>query len=301
MNLYLSQPNFLESTLKNSGNQLEILQTLQSFLVTGRPLVFEECIIWARLEFEKRFTNEIQQLLYNFPKDSITSSGHPFWSGPKRCPTPVFFDWNDEEHVNFIVSAAQLHAANYGLNGDVSMDVYKKTLDNLIIPEFTPRSGVKIQVSDSDTDNAPSMNVEKDELAQLADSLPPPSSLAGYRLSPIEFEKDFDLHVEFVTSASNLRARNYGIQRADKHKTKFVAGKIVPAIATTTSLVTGLICLELYKVLVHCLPSDHRSRMAKMIWIPTKTVSSIWLSPSWHFPPLLHRPNSTYFPHPHQV
>ena len=246
--MYLSQPNFLESTLKNSGNQLEILQTLQNFLVTQRPLTFEECIVWARLEFEKRFTNEIQQLLYNFPKDAITSSGQPFWSGPKRCPTPVIFDWNDEEHVNFIVSAAQLHAQNYGLNANVPQEVYKKVLDNLIIPEFTPRSGVKIQVNDADTENAPSLNVEHDDLARLAESLPAPSMLAGYRLTPVEFEKDFDLHVEFVTSASNLRARNYGIQSADKHKTKFVAGKIVPAIATTTALVTGLVCLELYKV-----------------------------------------------------
>lgn len=146
------------------------------------------------------------------------------------------------------------------------METYKKTLDNLIVPEFTPRSGVKIQVSDTDTENAPSMNFEQDELVQLANSLPTPSSLAGYRLSPIEFEKDLDLHVEFVTSTSNLRARNYGIQTADKHKTKFVAGKIVPAIATTTSLVTGLICLELYKV-AHSLEqlTDWRLRTERTI------------------------------------
>ena len=65
---------------------------------------------------------------------------------------------------------------------------------------------------------------------------------------PVEFEKD-SWHADFIYSASNLRARNYGIIEQSKHYIRGVAGKIIPAIATTTAMVSGLATLEIMKVL----------------------------------------------------
>ena len=56
---------------------------------------------------------------------------------------------------------------------------------------------------------------DENELQELADSIPPPITMY-----PEEFEKDDDTnyHMDFIVSASNLRATNYGITLADKHK-----------------------------------------------------------------------------------
>ena len=66
-----------------------------------------------------------------------------------------------------------------------------------------------------------------------------------------EFEKDDDknFHIDFIHAAANLRARNYRIQEGDRHKIKMIAGKIIPAIATSTAMIVGCIQMELLKVI----------------------------------------------------
>ena len=255
VNQYLTQPDYIETTLKSGSGAKEQLSQIKQYLVDERPKSFEQCIFWARMRFEENYSNNIRQLLHSLPADAVTSSGQPFWSGPKRAPKPLTFDAEDPMHLEYVMSAALLHAENYGLKGEADPALFRKVLSSMEVPEFVPKDNVKIQVNENEAANnnnaASSSDADGGDLTEVTSSLPEASSLAGFRLQPIEMEKDDDTnhHMDFITAASNLRATNYGISPADKHQTKGIAGKIIPAIATTTALATGLVNLELYKLL----------------------------------------------------
>ncbi len=258
VNNYLSQTpeEYLQSLQPNT--KTETLKKVRTTLVDERPMSFEDCVTWARLKFEELFNNQIRQLLHNFPPDQVTSSGTKFWSGSKRCPKALTFSLDakceDAEmfnHLDFVVAAANLRAEVYGITGQTDRAYFESVLKDVIVPDFNPSDGVKISSNDEEekaaTENA--MDTGDSEAETLFNSLPKASELAGFKLNPIDFDKDIDDHMLFVTSCSNLRAMNYSIPTEDTHRSRAIAGRIIPAIATTTALVTGLVCFELYKVI----------------------------------------------------
>ena len=64
----------------------------------------------ARNCFNDYYDYTIKDLLSLFPKDAVDKEGAPFWSGPKRCPSPIPFDVNKKEHLDFIVAYSNLIA-----------------------------------------------------------------------------------------------------------------------------------------------------------------------------------------------
>merc|ERR1719228_2389186 len=251
---YIEEDGFKDKTLALPGAQpLDTLQTVLKLVVKEKPDNFNDCVAWARLTWQELFHNQIAQLLHNFPPDQVTSTGSPFWSGPKKCPKVLNFDPEDQMHFDFVEAAANLRAGVYGIKGTKDVDQIKGILKQVVVPVFEAKSGVKIAVTDAEAQaQAENSMSDTQVLEQLLGELPAAADLkaAGLRIVPAEFEKDDDSngHIDFIVACSNLRASNYSIAPADRLKSKGIAGRIIPAIATTTSLVAGLVGMELYKL-----------------------------------------------------
>jgi len=72
------------------------------------------------------------------------------------------------------------------------------------------------------------------------------------KLFPADFEKDDDTnhHIAWITAATNMRSWNYSIEPSKNSSVRMTAGRIIPAIATTTATITGFVQLEVFKYLL---------------------------------------------------
>lgn len=111
---YLDNPKLFIHQLKTnntSSGMKSSLTNLKDFIGYQQEGKFENCVRLARVCFDDYYNYTIKDLLSLFPKDAKDKEGAPFWSGPKRCPSPIAFDVNNKQHVEFIVSYSNLIAA----------------------------------------------------------------------------------------------------------------------------------------------------------------------------------------------
>lgn len=68
---------------------------------------------------------------------------------PLPCPPP-----SQPLHLDYVMAAANLFAQTYGLAGSQDRAAVAVLLQSVQVPEFTPKSGVKIHVSDQELQSA---------------------------------------------------------------------------------------------------------------------------------------------------
>ena len=180
------------------------------------------------------------------------SSGNKFWTGTKRRPRPV--DWTSPIPLlmEYLYSTANLYASVWQVEGVQDRDAFQAVVDELKLeqPMWEP-SGEKVDLSEGDNEEGDAGAGSEDD-EKLKGELYKVDSSKLQPAQPQEFEKDDDLnfHIDFLTTATNMRSWNYDIKASARHTVKVTAGRIIPALATTTALVCGLVDIEFCKLVL---------------------------------------------------
>ena len=226
--------NFGKSENEISLN--EIYKNTKVLLEIKEKNTFDECVRKAINQYKINYILNIQQILENYPEDKKDENGLSFWRGSNKRPNIVPFNLNDCLCYDFVF--------NYSL-------ILARILD-IKIPE-NPKLFI---LNFSDSFISEKMNVKnisntilKQEIKNLIEKFK--KKFNKESINPEEFEKDNDANnqIDFIYSCSNLRARNYRIFECNKEKTRFIAGKIVPSIATSSASITGFISTQIYTLL----------------------------------------------------
>jgi ubiquitin-activating enzyme E1 len=242
---------YVDQCVKEANNQpggcMEKFTFLSKYLIAYPDFNTQGFVNIARQLFQDIFHDQIAQLLYCFPRDFKKDDGQLFWSSPKRPPYTIVFDANDEMHFMFIKGAVTIL-------GDIFNQKITETDEQLremaINAEYVENKPIDKKIKENDTDEVEEGADDDDaKLEALINKLKAIQARPDASFNMVEFEKDDDSngHIDFITAVANLRARNYKIEEAPRHKIKLIAGKIIPAIATTTAMVVGACGLELYK------------------------------------------------------
>jgi len=218
-------------------------EDVMNFLIKMNIKTFEDCVYNSIKMFYENYKNTIIQLLICFPADKEID-GKPYWSNGKRMPKSFDLDINNDYHLDYIEATSHLISRCYNIPDDFNREQIKEFCSKINYnDDFKPDENKKIASNDSEIkiiESSTDINLPTNEKYQ------------SLQFISQEFEKDdpTNWHVAWVNAASNMRALNYSIPPVSHIETKGIAGRIIPAIATTTSVVSGLIVIEMIKYML---------------------------------------------------
>ena len=239
----------------DAGEQIKSLRTIKFYLglqtEANGSIDFDACVRVAFDRMMEDFRSSILNLCHS--ADAMEkSSGNKFWTGTKRRPRAV--DWSDPipELMEYLYCTANIYASVWGAENVRNRGEFQAIVERIGLtqPEWTP-SGEKVDLSEGD-EAGEAGDGGGEEIEKLKADLYSFDVSALQPATPQDFEKDDDLnfHIDFLTVSTNLRSWNYDIKSSPRHHVKVTAGRIIPALATTTAMVCGLVDIEFCKLVL---------------------------------------------------
>lgn len=207
------------------------------------------CIVWAKECFKLIFGNMTESVLYEDDKATEDISCYmnflPINEKSNTADATI-------EHAKLLLKGL----FHDDVKKRIDMDVYKNAKT-----KPTPTSlqifEEAFSIASSDKDSRPSKQKDWDtnmwnDVECAVELILCVYDIAKEGMSSFgtyAFDKDDSLAMRFVSAASNLRSRIFGIETKNFHDAKGIAGNIIPAIAATNAIVAALQVMQAIKVL----------------------------------------------------
>lgn len=246
----------------NPAEARSSLELTKRWLDMAKNPNFDTCMQVIFELYTQYYRNSINDLTHLFPADARNIDPNTkadlgaFWHGAKRFPSSKEFTPTDDLDLDFLYHGSNLLARIFNLPEVADKEEFRKRAAALKAPKWE-YSGAKVDLSEGKADEkkneesktAGVSDEDKEVIERLKQYISSVDLKSIKALQDNSFEKDDDSnhHVDWVTAASNLRAWNYHIKPTTRSNVRMVAGRIIPAIATTTAMITGFIQLEVYK------------------------------------------------------
>lgn len=250
--------------------------------IRSTPTMPVHCIEWAKECFKLLFGNTVESMLY----EDSTTTGESFYmalvtsfielctSQSGNVATVIDIGKNILKALFKLEIEKKIELGTYKnakcIPVPVEVDVFERAA--AIATELSSSSNTRVRPSQS---SGWDRNVWTDEECAVEFLLAMVEVFTSCRggdplIGKLAFDKDDIMAMRFVCAAANIRSNIFSITPQSFYDCKGIAGKIIPAIATTNAIVAGVQVIQAFMILKGGERQTQSTKHTHVLRLPTR-------------------------------